>query len=85
MLPLRARMDIGAMKGYSAFSKAPALLEPCHQIVKCHIQDTRWGGGSYHSAEKQSVYSTAPANLGNYFLCDFLQAKILYSCLENKI
>ena len=30
MLPFRARVDIGAMamKGYSAFPKAPALLEP---------------------------------------------------------
>ena len=33
------------MKGYSAFPKAPALLEPPHQIVQCHIQDTRWWGG----------------------------------------
>ena len=35
MLPLRARVDLGAMamKGYSAFLKAPALLEPHHQIV----------------------------------------------------
>ena len=30
------------MKGYSAFPKAPALLEPHHQIVLCHIRDTRW-------------------------------------------
>ena len=29
------------MKGYSAFPKAPALLEPPHQIVWCHILDTR--------------------------------------------
>ena len=52
MLPLRARVDLGAMaiKGYSAFLKA--LLEPHNQI----------GGGSYPSAEKQSVYSTASAN-----------------------
>ena len=30
MLPLQARVDLGAMamKGYSAFPKAPALLEP---------------------------------------------------------
>ena len=30
VLPLRARVDLGAMamKGYSAFPKAPALLEP---------------------------------------------------------
>ena len=35
VLPLRARVDLGAMamKGYSAFPKAPALLESHHQIV----------------------------------------------------
>ena len=33
-----------AMKGYPAFPKVPASLEPHHQIVQCHIQDTRWGG-----------------------------------------
>ena len=45
MQPLRTRVDLGAMamKGYSVFPKAPALLEPHHQIVYCHIQDTRWG------------------------------------------
>ena len=33
-----------AMKRYFAFPKAPALLEPHHQIVSCHIQDIRLGG-----------------------------------------
>ena len=35
VLPLRARVDLGAMamKGCSAFPKAPELLEPHHQIV----------------------------------------------------
>ena len=35
MLPLRLRVDVVAMamKGYTAFPKAPALLEPHHQIV----------------------------------------------------
>ena len=35
MLPLQARVDLGAMavKGYSAFPKAPALLEPHQQIA----------------------------------------------------
>ena len=35
MLPHEARVDLGvmAMKGYSAFPKAPALLEPRHYIV----------------------------------------------------
>ena len=68
MLPLRARVDLGAMamKGYSAFPKVPALLEPHQQIVYCHIQDTRWRVGSYPSAEKQSVYSIAPADWAIY-------------------
>ena len=35
MLPLRAKVDLGAvaMKRYSAFPEAPALLKPHHQIV----------------------------------------------------
>ena len=43
MLPRRARVDLGAMaiKGYSAFPKAPALLEPHHLIAQCHNQETR--------------------------------------------
>ena len=32
-----------AMKGYSVFPKAPALLKTHQQIVLCHIQDLRWG------------------------------------------
>ena len=37
--PFRARVNMGvmAMKGYSAFPKAPVLLEPHHQIVYSHI------------------------------------------------
>ena len=47
VLPRRARVDVGemAMKGYCVFPKAVALLGPHHQTVKCHIQDTRCGGG----------------------------------------
>ena len=39
VLPRRARVDLGvmAMKGYSVFPKAPALLGPHHQIVQCHM------------------------------------------------
>ena len=46
VLSRRASVDLGAMamKGCSVFPKAPALLGPHHQIVYCHIQDTRWGG-----------------------------------------
>ena len=46
MLPLQAKEDLGAMamKGYTAFPKASALLEPHHKIALCHIQVTRWSG-----------------------------------------
>ena len=45
VLPLQVRVDQGAiaMKGYSTFPKAPALLQPHHEIVYCNMQDTRWG------------------------------------------
>ena len=35
VLPFQARVDLGgmAMKGYSAFPKAPTLLEPHYQTV----------------------------------------------------
>ena len=61
-----ARVDLGeiAMKRYSAFPKAPALLEPHHQIVY-FISRTLVGGESYPSAKKQSVYSTPPADWAN--------------------
>ena len=72
---LHARVELGAMamKGYSAFPKAPALLEPHHQIVLCHIQDTCCGGGSYPSAEMQLVYSTIPVDWANYELLEILE------------
>ena len=33
------------MNRCSVFPKAPALLGPHHQIVKCHIQNMHWGWG----------------------------------------
>ena len=56
MLPFRARVDLGttAMKGYSAFPKAQTSLG----VISGHSL----GGGSYPSAELQSVYSTALAD-----------------------
>ncbi len=57
MLPLQASVDLGAMviKEYSAFLKAPALLEPHHQIVQCHIQDA-------HTLTAQNVFDKAKPN-----------------------
>ena len=45
MQPIRVRANLRAIavNVYSTFPKAQALLEPHHQIVQCHIQDTRWG------------------------------------------
>ena len=43
MLPFRARMGAMAMKGYSAFPRAPALLKAHYQTVQCHTEDTRLG------------------------------------------
>ena len=62
MLPHRVGVDLGAMamKGYSAFPKAPALLETHHQFSV--ISGHSLGVGSYHSAEVQSVYFIVPAN-----------------------
>ena len=65
VLPLWARVDLGAVtiKGYSAFPKDPALLEPRHQIVQCHIQDTRWGFLPLCRGAVGVFYS--PSRLGN--------------------
>ena len=43
-------------------SRCILQLQPTRlKMVNCHIQNTRWGG-SYPSAEMQSVYSTTPAD-----------------------
>ena len=59
MLPLQARVDLEAMamKGYSTFPK-PSTSSECLVSYLGHSL-----AGSYHSAEVQSVYSTAPADL----------------------
>ena len=61
MIGLRARADLGAMamKEYSTFHKVPVL--PDHQIVYVNSR-TLVEEGSYPSAEKKSVYSTAPSD-----------------------
>ena len=48
------------MKGYSAFTKAPALLKPHTQIV------TEWEG-PYPFGEMQLVYSTASADWSEFY------------------
>ena len=45
-------------EGVLWISKAPAFLEPHHQIVSCHIKEKffLWGWRSYHSSEMLLVY-----------------------------
>ena len=53
--PGRVGLGSIAIKGYSAFPKAPILLESHHPGHSLRVR-------SYPFAEKQSVYSTVPAN-----------------------
>ena len=66
MLPLWSRVDpwVMTIKVYSAFPKAPALLEPHQQIVS--YPGHSLGGESYPTAEVQSEYPTAPADWAIY-------------------
>ena len=61
VLPLRVRVDLGilTMKEYSTFPKDLGL-EPHQQIVLSHFR-TLVGGDVFLFAERQSAYSTTPA------------------------
>ena len=67
MLPLQARVDPGAMaiKGYSTFPKLRHYWT-LTMILFSVISRTLVGRRSYPSAEKQSVYSTAPAHWASH-------------------
>ena len=43
MKAMESEIGMIAIKEYVIFPTAPALVEPHHQIVWSHIQDTRWG------------------------------------------
>ena len=62
MLPIRARVDLGAVaiKEYSAFPKAPRLLESHHQIVLCHIHGNRLGSLTFLQRCSQCILQTQP-------------------------
>ena len=62
MLPLRTRVGLGvmAMKEYSAFPKAPALLKPYYQFVLCHFQDTGCGSFTPLQWSSQSILQPQP-------------------------
>ena len=79
VLPRRARVDLGAMaiKGYSAFPKAPATLEPQHQIVLCYIQDTHWRGFTPLQGSSRCILQPQPT--GQY-ICIF--DRLLSTCYK---
>ena len=56
------RVELGAMtmKGFSAFPKPPALLEPYHENV--NVISRKHVGESHPFTEVQSVYLTTPAD-----------------------
>ena len=87
--PLRATVNLRAMamKGYSTFPKAQALLELHYLIILYHIQDPR-SGGPCLSEEKQSVYSKALTDtakkIGNDVLTDIKTRKQETKKLTNK-
>ena len=58
-----------AIKGYSAFPKALALLEPYHLIFQGHIQDNQWcvcGGGLIGISLKGNVIAWLEFEIANY-------------------
>ena len=66
-LPLRARVDLGAIaiKGYSAFPKAPASLEPHNQTAV--ISRTLVGGGGLTTLQRCSQCILQPQPTGQEF------------------
>ena len=68
--------------------KAPASLEPHHQIVKSHMQDIRWWVSCPY-AELQSVYSIALVDWAYFykgskeiFWAEFFLGVLTKQCLE---
>ena len=80
MLALWVREDLGAMtmKGYSTFPKALIGASPSDGFVSYpgHLL-----GESYTSAEMQSVYSTAPVDWANVYMCERETTNMIRVCL----
>ena len=67
MLPIWVRVDLGAMamKGYSVIPKAPALLEPPHQICFVRYPGHLLGGEFNPSVEEAVGVFYRLSRLGN--------------------
>ena len=53
------------MKGYSVYPKALALLEPHHQIIYRHNQDTHWVGLTSLQRSNQYILQPKPTEQGS--------------------
>ena len=84
MVPSWARVDLRvmAMKRYSSFPKAPALLEPHHQIVLCHIKDTQRRSLTPLQGYSQCILQPQPTGL--IWTIDLIFLVILTRCLVGK-
>ena len=69
-------------RGYSAFSKSPALLEQHHQIFLCYIQDTRWGEGVLPLCGDAVGVFYIPSRLGNLQVWEFCSLGEFYLCRD---
>ena len=63
-------------EGHFTFLKAPALLECHHQIVKIHIQNTRFGVVLPLCSGVVSVFYS-PSTMGNTFVMNW---RLIYWC-----
>ena len=72
MLPLRVRVDLGAMamKGYSVFPQSPSITGTLHSDCLVSYPGHSLGGGFYPSAEVQSGVFYSPSRLGNCMKID---------------
>ena len=69
-----------AIKRYSAFLKAPASLEPHHQIAKCHIQDTGREGSLTPLQRCSQCILQCPSQLDHRTLVDGESPTSLQKC-----
>ena len=69
-LRLWAWLDLGAiaMNRWPAFSKAPGLLKPHHQIVWCHNQDTRCGDHNLLQRCSRCIIHSQPTGQPGFWL-----------------
>ena len=83
MLPLRARVELGAMalKGYSAFKdpKIQYYWNLTIRLLSVIFRTLVGSRGSYLSSEKQSVYSTAPTDWAKINLIIYLYLSLYVS------